>query len=278
MNRPIAKKIGKSIGPYIPLSVGALIMFFPFVWMILSGFKLPQNVVAYPIKLLPEHPTLIEYSKLFERAPILRYMINSSICTGYQVIGSIFFSSLAGFAFAKIRFPYRNLIFLFVLATMFTPIQIRLVSLYLLISNLNLVNTYHGIVLPMMLGPISIFLMRQGMLGVPDELIDAARIDGCSLFGIYWKIALPLCKPALATLAVFSFLWSWKAFLWPLIVITTKEMRTIEVGVAMFRNMFYVEYGLMMAASTLAVLPTLVFFLALQRLMIETVARTGLRM
>ncbi len=250
MNRLTTKKIGKSVGLYVPLLAGAVIMIFPFLWMVMSSFKLPQDVITYPIEFFPKKPTLAEYTMLFERAPILRYMFNSSVCTAYQVIGSLFFSSLAGFAFAKMRFPGRNIVFIFVLITMFTPIQVRLVPLYLLLVDLNLINTYHGIVLPMMLGPISIFLMRQGMLGIPNELMDAARIDGCSLFGIYWKIALPLCKPMLGTLAVFSFIWSWSSFLWPLIVVTTQEMRTIELGIAMFRNMFYVEYGLMMAAAT----------------------------
>jgi len=278
MNRLTTKKIGKSVGLYVPLLAGTLIMVFPFLWMVMSSFKLPQDVLTYPIEFFPKRPTLMEYRMLFERAPILRYLTNSAICTAYQVIGSILFSSLAGFAFAKMRFPGRNIVFIFVLVTMFTPIQIRLVPLYLLLVDLNLINTYHGIVLPMMLGPISIFLMRQGMLGIPNELMDAARIDGCSIFGMYWKIALPLCKPMLGTLAVFSFIWSWSSFLWPLIVVTTQEMRTIELGVAMFRNMFYVEYGLMMAAATLAVIPTLIFFLIFQRLMIKTVARTGLKM
>lgn len=278
MNRLTTKKIGKSVGLYVPLLAGALIMIFPFLWMVMSSFKLPQDVITYPIEFFPKKPTLAEYIALFERAPILRYLTNSAICTAYQVIGTLFFSSLAGFAFAKIRFPGRNIVFIFVLITMFTPIQIRLVPLYLLLVDLNLIDTYHGIVLPMMLGPISIFLMRQGMLGIPNELMDAARIDGCSLFGIYWKIALPLCKPMLGTLAVFSFIWSWGSFLWPLIVVTTQEMRTIELGAAMFRNMFYVEYGLMMAVATLAVIPTLVFFLLFQRLMIKTVGRTGLKM
>lgn len=278
MNRLTAKKIGKSVGLYVPLLAGALVMIFPFLWMVMSSFKLPQDVITYPIEFFPKKPTLAEYTALFERAPILRYLANSAICTAYQVIGSLFFSSLAGFAFAKIRFPGRNIVFIFVLITMFTPIQIRLVPLYLLLVDLNLIDTYHGIVLPMMLGPISIFLMRQGMLGIPNELMDAARIDGCSLFGIYWKIALPLCRPMIGTLAVFSFIWSWGSFLWPLIVVTTQEMRTIELGAAMFRNMFYVEYGLMMAVATLAVIPTLVFFLLFQRLMIKTVARTGLKM
>ena len=259
------------------MSIGAVIMVFPFVWMVLGSFKPRPEVVAYPIKILPEHPTFENYLKVFDRIPILRYIINSSICTAYQVTGAVFLSSLAGFTFAKIRFPYRNLIFLFVLVTMFTPIQTRLIPLYFLIFKLNLIDTYHGIVLPAMIGPVIIFLMRQAMLGVPDDLVDAARIDGCSLFGIYWKIALPLCRPMVVTLAIFSFVWSWTAFLWPIIVINRQEMRTIELGLAMFRNVFFVEYELTMAVSTIAVIPTLAFFFFMQKHIISSIARTGLK-
>jgi multiple sugar transport system permease protein len=188
-----------------------------------------------------------------------------------------FFDSLTGYVLAKLPFPGRNAIFVMILATLMIPTEMLVIPWYILSSAQGWINTYWGIMFPGVITAFGIFLIRQFMMGVPDELLDAGRIDGLSEFGLYWRVALPQVRPAMAALCIFTFLGNWNAFLWPMIVIQTAEMRTLPVGIALFSGEAGSAWHLIMAASSLAILPILLVFIVLQRQIIEGIVLTGLR-
>lgn len=262
---------------HILLGFLSLMALFPFLWMVATSFKQTTVLFRWPPEFIPKSPTTANYVSLWTQSDFVYWMKNSVIISAVVTTISLLFNSMAAYSFAKRSFPGRDILFLLVLGTLMVPGQVTLVPVFLLISKLRWVNTYQAMILPLVAGPFGIFLMRQYMVTIPDALIDAARIDGCSEFGIFTGIILPLVKPALAALAVFAFQGSWNSFLWPLVVTTTSKMRTLPVGLAVYQAQFTTQWGLVMAGATLTMIPVLVFFLLFQRYFVEGLALTGIK-
>jgi multiple sugar transport system permease protein len=260
---------------YLGLAAGTVIVAFPFYWMIVSALKPPFDL--FDLRLIPIHPTLDNFAQVLTRTQFPRWFGNSLIVALVTTASVAFFDSLVGYTLAKIRFPGRAMIFIMILATLMIPTEMLVIPWYIMSSAYGWINTYWGIMFPGLISAFGIFLIRQFMSGVPDELLDAGRIDGVSEFGLYWRVALPQIKPAMAALCIFTFLGNWNAFLWPMIVIQTANMRTLPVGIALFSGEAGSAWNLIMASSALAVLPVLAVFAVLQRQIIEGVTLTGLR-
>lgn len=265
----------RATAAYVILTAGIVAVAFPFYWMLVSALKPPTEM--FDLRLLPAHPTLDNFAQVLTRTQFPRWFGNSLIVAALTTLSVAFFDSLVGYTLAKLRFPGRSLIFVMILATLMIPTEMLVIPWYVMSSGYHWINTYWGIMFPGLISAFGIFLIRQFMSGVPDELLDAGRIDGVTEFGLYWRIALPQIKPAMAALCIFTFLGNWNAFLWPLIVIQTGNMRTLPVGIALFSGEAGSSWNLIMAASALAVLPVLAVFALLQRQIIEGITLTGLR-
>ncbi|CAM4179055.1 carbohydrate ABC transporter permease [Lederbergia lenta] len=265
LQRQAIKKIGLII-IYIFLGLWAIFTFVPLLWMLSSSFKDSSAITAVPPELFPTRPTLDAYKRIFEVGGLGRWFLNSTIVAGISTIINVFFAALAGYAFSKLRFPGRNAIFWALLASMMIPGQVTLIPLYILVVNtFQLENTYIGIIVPGMISVGSIFLMKQFMSSLPSSLIDAGKIDACSEFGIFWKIILPISKPGLAVLGIFTFVAQWNNFFWPFLVTNTNSMRTLQVGLTSFRFENMQDYGAMMAGAVCSAVPMIIVFLALQK-------------
>lgn len=265
LQRQAIKKVGLII-IYIFLGLWAIFTFVPLLWMLSSSFKDSSAITAVPPELFPTRPTLDAYRRIFEVGGLGRWFLNSTIVAGISTIINVFFAALAGYAFSKLRFPGRNAIFWALLASMMIPGQVTLIPLYILVVNtFQLENTYIGIIVPGMISVGSIFLMKQFMSSLPSSLIDAGKIDACSEFGIFWKIILPISKPGLAVLGIFTFVAQWNNFFWPFLVTNTNSMRTLQVGLTSFRFENMQDYGAMMAGAVCSAVPMIIVFLALQK-------------
>jgi ABC-type glycerol-3-phosphate transport system permease component len=247
------------------LLAGVALTFTPFFYMFAASFKPQREIFALPITLYPRHPTLHNYAVLFGRYPFWHWFFNSLLISGGVVVGGLFLASLGGFAFAKYRFPLQRVLFALVLLAMMLPFQVMLVPLFLIMVRLGWLNTYQGMIVPGFIQAFGLFYMRQYIMGIPSELMDAARIDGCSEFRIYWQIILPSARPALGVLGILFFTGSWNDFLWPLIVLSREEMFTLTLAIASFVGPYDIEYGTIMAGSFLGTLPILLLFILMQR-------------
>ncbi len=262
------------------LAIGLVITVMPFIWMVISAFKSNAEIMARPITWWPQKPTLDNFSAWLFQFNILRPFLNSLLLAGITIATTLLFSSMVGWALAKLRFPGRNAIIAIVLATMFVPGIVTLIPQFVLVANLGMVNTYWGLILPGMVGAFGVFLMRQFMLEIPNELLDAARIDGAGEFRTFFQIVLPLCKAPLATLAIFTFMGSWNSFLWPLIISQDDSMYTLPVSLALFSaesGGHGTDFGLQMAGSFLIVIPVLVLFIAMQKHFVQGITMTGIK-
>ena len=262
---------------YLLLTFGAVLMLGPLIWMVLASFKTLPEILAFPPTLLPEQVNLSNYQAVFDTADFVRYFINSTIVAVITVGSVLITSSLAGYAFAKFSFPGRDVLFVVVLATLMIPFQVRVIPLYILASDLHLLNTYGGLVLPTLVDAFGVFLMRQYLQSIPNELMESARMDGAGEIRIFFQIVMPLAKPALSALTIFTLVISWESFLWPLLVASSTDMYTLPLGLAQFAGRFLDRTDLQMAASTLTVLPLLIAFLLMQRRFIEGMATTGMK-
>lgn len=272
---------------HIVLIIGGFLMVGPLIWMVLTSlktpadaeafFQTPRSLVAVLQNLLPDPLTWDAYKAVFTERPMATYFWNSAIYTVLRMIPSLFFCSLAGFVFAKMRFLGRDTIFAAIIITMMVPFQIKMLVLYEMMVQLGGVDTYWGVVLVGLMEPFGIFLFRQSIQGIPNELLDAARIDGCGPIRTYFQVILPLVRPTLAAYAIFVFMWSWSDFLWPLVVLNSEHMKPLEVGILGFSDINNPEYVKMMAASTVAVAPIIAFFLLMQRQFIKGVTMSGLK-
>lgn len=262
---------------YLVLVAGAVVMLTPLVWMVLASFKTLPEILAFPPTFLPEQLNLDNYRTVFETADFVRYFVNSVIVAVITVASVLLTSSLAGYAFAKFSFPGRDILFVVVLATLMVPFQVRVIPLYVLASDLHLLNTYGGLVLPTLVDAFGVFLMRQYMMSIPSELIESARVDGAGEIRIFFQIVLPLTKPALSALSIFTLVMSWESFLWPLLVASSPDMYTLPLGLAQFAGRFLDRTELQMAAATMTVLPLLIAFLIMQKRFIEGLATTGMK-
>lgn len=264
---------------YALLVSGCLATLLPFVWMVLGSFKSSREIIRIPPTLWPENPTLASYQTILNdpKLPLGRFYLNSFIVAGSQVLMILFTSSLAGFVFAKYRFFGKSVLFGFILATMMIPAQVTMIPGYLMLARLGLIDSLWGLIVPSAVDAFGIFLMKQFIEGLPSELMDAARIDGSSEWGIYWRIILAQIGPALATLGILSFMGSWNSYLWPLIVITTHERRTLPILLTWYTSVHGSRTDLEMAAGVLVVLPILFVYTFLQRWIVQGIALTGFK-
>jgi multiple sugar transport system permease protein len=264
---------------YALLAVGAFMMVLPFLWMVNASLMSAGEIQAQPPVWFPAEPRFSNYSRLLDVMPLPTLYGNSLFVTSATTAGVLLTSSLAGYAFAKYEFPGKSLLFMAILATMMVPAFVTLIPVFFVVRQFGWINTYQGLIVPGMISAYGIFLMRQFISTLPDELLDAARIDGASEPRIYVAIVLPLIAPALATLGTFTFIGSWNAFLWPLLIINDRALQTLPLGLNNLRT-FAAEarnLDLLMAGTTLSVLPSLILFVFLQRYFIRGIALTGLK-
>ena len=263
---------------YVLLSVAVLVVATPFIWMILGSFKTTSELRQSPPTWLPENPTLDNYTQLFARLDFGTYFFNSTVVAVVVTAGNLLFCSMLGYALAMLEFRGKRLLFVLVVATLLIPGVVTFVPLFVLVANAGLVDTLPGLMLPFLAAPFGVFLMRQFILGLPRDLLDAGRVDGAGELRIFWRIILPLCGPALATLGILTFLGSWNNFLWPLVVAQTENTYTLPVALALYsKGQNATNYGLLMAGATVVVMPMLLVFLAFQRRVIEGIATTGIK-
>jgi multiple sugar transport system permease protein len=257
------------------LALGGVVMVLPFVWMVLTSLKPFPEI--FQLRFFPQEPTLDNYRQVLRETGFLRWFWNSLLVATITTLSVLFFDSLAGYTLARLRFPGKDLVFLLILSTLMVPTEMLVIPWYVMSAEKGWINTYWGLLFPGLMTAFGVFLMRQFFLTLPQDLFDAARMDGLSEFGVFWRIGFPLVRPALAALGIFTFLGNWNAFLWPLIVIQTPDMRTLPVGIALFSGEAGTAWNLIMAASSLAVLPVLLVFFFFQRQIIEGVVLTGVK-
>ncbi len=273
------RKSARRIIVYAILIIGSIVTLVPFIWVLLTSLKPASEIIKIPPTFFPQKWTIQSYLTIFHdpRVPLLRFFMNSVFVTGMHVFFVLFTSSLAGYVFAKYRFWGRNFSFALILAQLMVPFQVVMIPSYLILVKLGLVDHLWGLIIPAMVDAFGIFLMRQFIESIPSELIDAARIDGASEFLIYGRIILPQLGPALAALGIFTFMGTWNDYLWPLIVITTHERRTLPLLLTWYNNAHGTRYDLTMAASVLVLLPILVVYAFFQRWIVRGVAMTGFK-
>jgi multiple sugar transport system permease protein len=259
------------------LVLGAAATLFPLFWMITASLMPAGEANTYPPRILPSRVTFAHYGELFTRLNLGQAFFNTTLLAVAVTLLSLLLNSMAGYAFAKLRFRGRGRIFGFLLAALVLPTQVAILPLFLLLREMHLISSYWGVILPGMASIFGIFLVRQYALSIPDELLDAARIDGASEFRIYWEIVIPLCRPILVTLAIFTFLGTWNDFLWPLVVLTDQSKYTLPVALASLFGEHVQDTELMMAGSVLTVLPVLLLFLFLQRHYIQGLLMGGVK-
>ncbi|MCO4696384.1 carbohydrate ABC transporter permease [Streptomyces sp. RO-S4] len=266
---------------YVAASLGLLVMSAPFLWMALSAFKTRRDLTASPPVWLPSEWTLSNFTALLDQLDMKRYFLNSLIVAVLVTLCNLLFCSMLGYALAKLEFTGRSKVFGVVLAALMVPGNLLILPLYVLMTKFGLIDTYAGLVLPFAAGAFGVFLMRQFMQSIPDELLEAARIDGAGEWYIFWRIVMPLVKPALATLTIFTFLGSWNNFVWPLIATNDPDKYTLPVALATFANdpnrTVGGGNGMLMAGSLLVVLPVLLVFVVLQRHFTQGIATAGLK-
>jgi len=261
---------------YLALGIGSLWALFPFLWMISTSLKSDSQVLVYPPAWLPSPTVWGNYQAVLKLVPFWQFLVNTTVVAVTVTILELITSSFAAYAFARLRFPGRDKLFLLYLGTLMIPGQVTIIPNFLVMSWLGWVDTYAALIIPAAFSAFGTFLLRQFFLSIPPELEQAARMDGCSYFGIYRHIILPLSGPALATLAVFGFMTQWNAFLWPLIVTNKETMRTLTVGIRYFGDEAAGQFNYLMAGTVMSIIPILILFLLLQRYFVRGIALTGM--
>ena len=264
---------------YLILILIALSMLYPFFAMVNLSFIKNEEIFSQAGKIFYSGITFENYRNVFQQIPLSRYFFNSLLVATVTTIGQVIFAALAGYAFARLKFPFRNLIFLIVLITMLVPPQVNIIPLFFLMRELHLIDTYQALILPGMFGGFGIFLMRQYFLGLPKDLEESARIDGCNILQTFFKIALPLALPTVATLALFTFVTTWNSFMWPLIVTNSESMRTLPVGLAIFKGSFreITLWGELLACSVICTIPVIGVFLIGKKYFINDIMQGGVK-
>lgn len=263
---------------YLIASAIAVIMICPFYWMTITAFSPAPDIIAFPPKWFPSHITFDHFAEAFAKAPWLTYYLNSFVVAVVSVGCSLLFGLFAGYAFAVYRFPLQTFFFLLILGTLMVPVQVTSVALYVLLSQLGWVDTYQGILAPNFASAFGVFMLRQGIKSIPLDLVEAARMDGAGEIRIVLTIIAPLVKTTLATVGMILFLECWNDFLWPVIVINSPDLRTIPVGIALFKDPYgNINYGPLMAATVISTAPMLIAYAVSQKYMIRGIALTGLK-
>lgn len=262
---------------YAFLTLGSIGMLLPFAWMFFSAIKPNNEIFTSPPTLLPSNPNWGNFIDAWTSGDYTQYFINTAIISVLTTVITLFICSLAGYTFAKYDFFGKKTLFLFFLGTMMIPMQVIMIPIFLMMAKLGLLNSYWSVILPLAANAYGVFLMRQFMSTIPTELIEAARIDGCSDFRIFWQIVLPLTKPALVTLGILTFLGAWNEFLWPLIMLDSPDMMTLQVALTQFQGQYEVKWNLLMAASALSMIPIALIFIVFQRFLVEGIATSGVK-
>ena len=276
--RPAGPRPRRATWVYLMLAVALLLTVVPFLWMLLGSFKPEPELQQVPPTWWPQTPTLQNYSELFDRLNFPQFFGNSVLVAVAVTAGNLVFCSMVGYALAKLDFAGKRLLFGLVLGMLMVPGVVTFVPLFVLVSNLGMVNTYPGLILPFLVTPLGVFLMRQFISGLPDELIEAARIDGAGEWTIFARVIMPLCGPALATLGILTFLSSWNNFLWPLVVAQSEDKYTLPVALALYSiGQNATNYTLLLAGSVVVIVPVIVLFVALQRYFVQGIATTGIK-
>lgn len=267
----------KRIVLFAIMAVLAFAVVFPFIWMLFTSFKPENQVVRFPPELWPDTWTLEAYTNIGQRVPFGRFFLNSVLFAGGVTIISLVLDSLTAYALSRLNFPGRDFIFIFILIALMLPFQVTFIPVYVTVHDLGLLNSFGGLIIPRATNAFGIFMLRQFFSTLPRELDDAARIDGAGEFYIYSRLILPLSVPAIATLAVFHFMYNWNDFLWPLLITSSTEMRTLPAGLALFMGQHVVEYAVLMAGSVMALAPLFVAFLFAQKYFVQGIALSGLK-
>jgi multiple sugar transport system permease protein len=262
---------------YIVLAVTGATMVVPFLWMLATSLKEPGAVLTVPPQLIPRAPTLDNYQRVAEAVPLLRMMLNSLVVTIVSVAGQLVTSSLSAYAFARMRWRGRDALFLLYLATLMVPSQVTVTPLFILVQRLGWLDSYQGLILPGVVSAFGTFLLRQAILSVPREYEEAAFLDGGNHWTVFSQIVIPMVRPALATLAVFSTMASWNAFLWPLLVTSDERLMTLPVGLALLHGRYASDWGMVMAGAVVSVVPIVLVYLAAQRAFVNGVLMSGLK-
>jgi multiple sugar transport system permease protein len=259
------------------LVVLALLVLYPFVWMVVTSFKNEASIVSWPPRLFANQYTTQSYQDIWTRIPFMGYYRNTFVFAGMVTLISLCLDTMSGYAFARLNFKGKNVMFSLVLGTLMIPFQVIMIPLFVELFKLHLINTYAGLILPRATNAFGIFMMRQFFVSLPKGLEEAARIDGCNEFQIFRRIMLPLCKPAIISLAIFHFMFNWNDLLYPLLLTTSDEMRTLPAGLAMFMGQHVIEYALLMAGSCLSLLPIFIAYIFAQKYFVQGIAMTGMK-
>ena len=267
----------KNIPVFIFLLVFSLVMVFPFVWMVLSAFKTRADVYTYPIKWMPSSFEWSNFEKVFQMIPFGRYYLNTILTSVCQTVLQIAMSICAAFAFAKLRFPFRRTVYMLVQSAMFVPMSVLIIPLYQMVSGTGLTDTYAGIILPQVLGVFTTMLLISFFTTIPDDLIDAAKIDGCGYFGILWHVVIMNSVTAISAAVLYAFLSHWRSYLWPLLVTNRTEMRTLAVGLKYLVSEANSAYQVMMAAALMSIAPLMLVYILAEKNFVRSITMTGLK-
>ncbi len=262
---------------YAVLIALAVLMLIPFAWMVSASLKLDKDVFIFPIEWIPRNPRWQNYLDIWTKIPLSKFVLNTTKLTIIVTCLQLLTSSFAAYAFAKLDFKYKNLLFMAYISTIAMPWQVYMVPQFIMMRGMGMNDTHMAIICLQAFSAFGVFMMRQFYQGIPDELCEAARIDGMSEYKIYSKVMLPLSKPALSTLTIFTFVATWNDFLGPMIYLKTESKKTLQIGLRMFISQYSSEYGLIMAASVLSLIPVLIVFLSLQKYFVEGIAATGVK-
>lgn len=262
---------------WLLLAALCVIIIYPFLWMLCSSFKTEADIMSWPPKLIWRDFTTEAYESIWQRIPFMRYYGNTLLFAGGVTIISLTLDTMAGYAFARLEFKGKNLLFALVLATLMIPFQVIMIPLFYEMFKLNLLNTFVGLILPRATNAFGIFMMRQFFVSLPKGLEEAARLDGCGEFKIFTSIMLPLCKPAVISLAIFHFMYNWNDLLYPLILTTRTEMRTLPAGLATFMGTHVIEHNVLMAGGVLTILPIFIAYCFAQKYFVQGIAMTGMK-
>lgn len=270
-------KLMKTASIYLLLMLCVALCIFPFLYMFSLSLQSDADILSGVPILVPEMLQFSNYVDIWQKAPFARFTLNSFIIAGGITFLHLIFDPLIGYVFAKMDFPGKRFMFVAILSTLMIPFFIRMIPLYVLTARMGWLNTYQGLIVPFAMSAYGIFLMRQFIRPIPDELIDAARLDGCAELGVYWRIVLPQVRPALVTLALLTFVFQWNEFLWPLVAVSTTEIRPITTGLTLFNQEYFTQWNLTATGGVIVFIPSLLLFLATQRYFVRSVMLAGMK-